>query len=58
MITKKITTKQNWKNLDKSIFDEVYERKVYLFGIRIFKHSFHAEHTGQLGGQKNVGFNK
>lgn len=57
MIRRQVTSKQDWKNLEKGIFNENYERKYYLFGIRMFKHTFEIKHTGQLGESNGVGFN-
>lgn len=57
MISKHIKVKQDWKNLEKGVFNENYERTYYIFGIRLFKHTFDIQHTGQLGESNGVGFN-
>lgn len=56
MIRRHIKVVQDWRNLEKGIFNEKYERNYYIFGIRIFKHNFDIQHTGQLGESSGVGF--
>lgn len=59
IFTKKIT--QKVAHHDEEIFDDEYERRFYLFGIPIFKHTFDAKHSfkpGHKHGASTIGFTK
>lgn len=58
MIKKTINRDLKWINVEKEILNETCQRKVYLFGVKVWEHGFTVKHEGDTGKANKAGFNQ